>query len=209
MVGDILSAAIWATDIYGVASAVNQTDFLMSPFDFAIENRALPAVVSCDASVVANYAMASNSTTTEVFLPLCADVGVGAFEYCRSLVSARLPSCESLGDAAFYACQRLTSVDLGSCSVVGNNAFCLCRNLSAIALPNCAEIGSYAFQFCSSLALVDLTGVSGVPSLGSSALAGTAAVNSGRIRVPASLYSAFRSAPMWSQYSSRITSEVS
>lgn len=207
----ILAAAEWVPDdIYVVASAIAQTEFLMDPFDFVIGNGQLPTLLSCDVSEVVPYATRGNTRIEALSLPSCTHVMSYAFANCTSLSSVYLPECERVDTYAFDECVSLRDIDLGKCRTVGAGAFYDCWRLNTLWLPSCTEIGSKAFYKCAGLRLLDLVGVTSVPSLGSTdAFYSTPmaySADAGVIRVPASLYSAFRSAPVWSQYSSRITS---
>lgn len=162
---------------------------------------------------VPSSAFMSVYTLRSIDLPLCTSVRESAFYACRNLATVSLPSCTEVGTRAFQYCYSLKSVDLPQCSYVRMYAFASCYTLSAASLPKCRYVDDGAFSACSMLTRLDLRGVSSVPTLGTGAFYGTPigdystyAGQYGSIYVPSSLYSRFRSAYGWSQYSSRIVS---
>lgn len=177
------------------------------------------AFSSCESLVMASlpactklgsYAFAYCTSLSSVNLRSCGTVSGYAFSGCTSLSVVDLPICTSVGGAAFWDCATLGSVSLPLCETVGNYAFYECVALSSIALPKCMSIGGGAFSGCTSLMTLDLTSVSAVPTLGSLAFLYTPMRDStltgsyGSIYVPTSLYSAFVTAPNWSNVASRI-----
>jgi hypothetical protein len=70
-------------------------------------------------------------------------------------------------------------------------------------LPACTEIGDRAFGSCTGLTSVYLTGVSSVPTLGSSVFS---YAGNFEVFVPESLYYSFLSAARWTFIASRIRS---
>lgn len=157
------------------------------------------------ASFVASNVFKFNQNIQTVNLPYATTVGDYAFHNCRSLTQVNLPVCSSISNYAFYNCFSLTQVSLPMCSSIGNNAFQNCNSLSQVNLPVCSSIGNYAFQNCSSLSIITI-GYSSICSLNNSnAFSATPiASGTGSIYVPASLVDAYKSAPIWSEYSNRI-----
>jgi hypothetical protein len=146
------------------------------------------------------------SALTSVSLPECSVIGAYVFQGCKSLPSISLPVCSYIGNYAFSECESLSRIDLPECKYIGNNAFRKCFSLTSIDLPVCSYIGSTAFYNCVELSLVILRSDS-VCQLGSNAFNATPiqfSRSSGQILVPSSLVSAYKSAPNWSNYSSRI-----
>lgn len=128
-----------------------------------------------------------------------------SFESCTwSNIKTNIPMFnESL---VFARCSTLQNADLYSCTSLSTNAFLYCRSLLQISLPMCGYIGTGAFRYCSSLSIITI-GYSSVCSLGSDAFYNTQITSStGRIYVPASLVSAYKSAPNWSYFSAIIQS---
>ena len=167
------------------------------------------------------------SSLSQVSLPMCGYIGSCAFSDCRSLSKISLPVCSYIGQDAFFNCRSLSKISLPMCSYIDLNAFNGCTSLiqislpacsnieyqafafcglSQISLPMCGYIGAGAFRYCSSLNSITI-GYSGVCSLGIEAFYNTQITSStGRIYVPASLVSAYKSASNWSQFSAIIQS---
>ena len=165
---------------------------------------------------------------TQVSLPMCGYIGNGAFSDCRSLSKISLPMCSYIDNGAFFNCRSLSQISLPMCSYIDLNAFNGCTSLiqislpacsnieyqafafcglSQISLPMCGYIGAGAFRYCSSLNSITI-GYSSVCSLGDSNTFSYTQITSstGRIYVPASLVSAYKSASNWSQFSAIIQS---
>ena len=137
---------------------------------------------------------------------MCSYIGSYAFYSCPfSQVS--LPVCSYIEDYAFGNCTSLSQVSLPVCSYIGSSAFTYCSSLSQISLPVCEVIKDAAFLGCTSLSIITL-GYSGVCMLDLSiAFLNTQITSStGRIYVPASLVSAYKSATNWSYFSAIIQS---
>lgn len=165
-------------------------------------------------------AFAGCTSLYSVELPICKSLYNVAFGSCSSLQSISIPNCEYLGYQVFGYCTNLTKIDLPNLISVSGSPFIGCINLSEISIPNCKYLSNYVFQECSALTKLVLpkcshlgTGVffkcinlseviieySSVCEIGSNNLNWT-----GNIYVPASLVDAYKSAPNWSEYSSRI-----
>ena len=168
------------------------------------------------------------SSLSQVSLPMCGYIGSCAFSNCRSLSKISLPVCSYIGQDAFYNCRSLSQISLPMCSYIDLNAFNGCTSLiqislpacsnieyqafafcglSQISLPMCGYIGAGAFRYCSSLNSITI-GYSSVCSLGGSNTFSYTQITSstGRIYVPASLVSAYKSATNWSYFSAIIQS---
>ena len=144
------------------------------------------------------------SSLTQIDLPMCSSIGTSAFDRCSSLSQVSLPLCSYIGWGGFAYCSSLSQINLPVCSYINNFAFASCYSLTQVSLPVCSYIGRYAFNSCSSLSIITI-GYSGVCSLDSEAFYNTQISSStGRIYVPASLVSAYKSASNWSQYSAII-----
>lgn len=126
-----------------------------------------------------------------------------AFEY-KSVQTVDLPNCLYVGSNGFYYCVSLTTISLPVCTSLHNNAFRNCFNLTTVSLPACTDLHINAFRSCFNLNTIYMgTGLSTVATMRSSnALLNCSALQS--IYVPASLVDAYKSAPNWSYYSSRI-----
>ena len=128
-----------------------------------------------------------------------------SFESCTwSSIETNIPMFnESL---TFARCSTLQNADLYNCTSLSLRTFQYCTSLSQVSLPVCSYIGSSAFAYCSSLSTI-IIGYSSVCVLGIGVFSGTQITSStGRIYVPASLVSAYKSASNWSQYSAIIRS---
>ena len=84
------------------------------------------------------------------------NIGMCAFEYCRSLKSIDLSNMAYdyyIGSYTFYGCSSLTSITLSDkMTGISNNAFEDCRSLKSITIPEGVKsIGECAFSGCSSL----------------------------------------------------------
>lgn len=147
------------------------------------------------------------SSLTQIDLPMCSSIGTSAFNSCSSLSQVSLPLCSYIGWGGFAYCSSLLQINLPVCSYINNFAFASCYSLLQLILPVCSYIGDYAFNSCSSLNSITI-GYSSVCSLdGSNAFYNTQITSStGSIYVPASLVSAYKSAPNWSYYSAIIQS---
>lgn len=161
---------------------------------------------------IKDYAFTNCHSLTFANFPECTSLEMGAFYSCYSLASANFPKCTYLRPAAFCSCSNLTSINFPKCTYIEMQAFYKCSNLISISFPGCTSIGNYAFNGCSSLTTIIL-GYSSIVKLNhSNAFYSTPMSTSsytgtyGSIYVPASLVSAYKSAPQWSYYSSRITS---
>lgn len=112
---------------------------------------------------------------------------------------------------AFANCQSLTTCNFANCSSVKTYAFLSCTKLRCIKLPKCTQIQTSAFAYCSSLESVYLTG-SSIPSLTNSSVFNSTPLkvstylgHFGSIIVRASMINAFKSAAVWSVFSSRFS----
>ena len=165
----------------------------------------------------------------QISLPICSYIGIGAFSDCRSLLQISLPMCSYIGIDAFFNCRSLSQIGLPMCSYIDLNAFngctsliqislpacsnieyqafAFCNKLTQVDLPMCGYIGTGAFRYCSSLSIITI-GYSSVCSLGGSNTFSYTQITSstGRIYVPASLVSAYKSATNWSYFSAIIQS---
>lgn len=121
----------------------------------------------------------------------------------NQVVSVSLPNCVSVGYRTFLECHSLKDVYLPNCEYLSNGAFYGANYMNGLDLPKCSFIGDYAFYWVTySMSYLKL-GYSGVCTLeGVNALYQTGTLRS--IYVPASLVDAYKSAQIWSNYSTRI-----
>ena len=98
---------------------------------------------------------------------------VGVFQYCTSMVSARLPrSLRKIGHHAFWDCKRLVRVDIpAGVSEIGDGAFCGCESLKSATIPaGVVDLPWSIFYQCKSLKSVKLP--SSLRTIGKDAFAG-------------------------------------
>ena len=119
-------------------------------------------------------------------------IGVNAFSGCRRLGSTFTISANRISGTAFMSCWGLRSVTLymgGTSPSVAGGAFSSCYNLSYLKISCSSVPGGVSTMFANTpLSVSTLTGAFG------------------SIYVPSSLYTKFRSAVGWSQYSARMKS---
>ena len=172
----------------------------------SFSNGLLSGSTKAIASYFASYLSVSKSDITGVSLPECRYICEDAFQYCSSLTQVSLPECRYISDYAFDDCRSLSQISLPECRYIGEAAFQHC-SLKQVSLPKCSYIGNGAFLQC--LPLMSITiGYSSVCNMNVTdidAFEGTyIELGNGSIYVPASLVDAYKSAPFWSKYSSKI-----
>ena len=151
-----------------------------------------------------------------------------AFYDCQSLASITIPErVTSIGKSAFTQC-AFTDINIPErVTSIGNDAFFYCTSLTTITIPENSQltsIGQQAFAGCTSLTAITIPeGVTNIgvrafssdyllttvrnyattpPTLGSDAFAHTP--NTMVIYVPDASVSAYKAAPNWKNYASRI-----
>ncbi|MBU5480124.1 leucine-rich repeat protein [Blautia sp. MSJ-19] len=103
---------------------------------------------------IGHYAFSDCGLTTLTIPGTVTSVGAGAFQRCKSLVSASVPgSVGQVGESYFSECTNLTSVTLGSgITEIGYETFKNCVSLGTVTIPaSVTKIGSYAFYGCQNL----------------------------------------------------------
>ena len=154
-------------------------------------------------------------------------IGSNAFYRCSGLTSVTIPnSVTTIGSSAFYGCSGLTSINIpNSVTNIGNSAFNGCSGLTSINIPNSVtNIGNSAFNGC--LGLTSITIGNSVTSIGEYAfsscnldyiyMSGTNPpainsnsfynINNSAVIVPDAALNNYRTADVWSDFASRITS---
>lgn len=148
----------------------------------------------------------SCTALTSVIIPDSVTSWNGAvFQNCYSLESINIPNkITTIPLQCFMNCSGLTSVNIPSgLTSISSNAFNGCSSLTSIDLSNCSGltiIDNYAFMNCTGLTSFTITTPT-PPTLGNLAFDNT---NDCAIFVPAESVSAYRQAPNWSNYASRI-----
>ena len=172
----------------------------------SFSNGLLSGSTKAIASYFTSYLSVSKSDITGVSLPECRYIGEDAFAYCSSLTQVSLPECRYISDFAFNNCDSLSQVSLPVCEYIGEAAFQHC-SLKQVSLPKCSYIGNAAFLGCITLMSITI-GYSSVCNMNVTnidAFDNTYIdLGNGSIYVPASLVEAYKSAPFWSKYSSKI-----
>ena len=158
----------------------------------------------------------------------CQSIGGSAFSGCTSLLSVTIPkSCQSIGNGAFRDCTSLLSVTIPEgCQSIEAYAFWHCSSLKAANLSEgLLNIGAHAFNSCT--ALITFEFPSSIKSIGMSVLQSSKGLTSITVKavevptsggvamfdtyggdcpiyVPEESIDAYKSAPYWSGYASRI-----
>jgi len=189
----------------------------------------LPYVSFSLCSIMEDDAFAGCSSISYASFPVCTSIGMSAFAYCLSLATISFPLLSDIGSEAFEGCYNLASVILPSCPYIHYATFSECYNISYVSLPICSYIESYAFASCSSLTAISLPACTSIEDY---AFNGCASLSSlylmgsekciledtqafydtllhfendpyiGRIYVPSSLLTAYKTDSIWSYYES-------
>lgn len=177
---------------------------------------------------ISRYAFGYCSHLSYISLPECRTIDYYAFQNCSSLEELYLPSCSTITEA-FSNCTSLRSVNLPVCSKIDGRCFTGCSNLSYVSIPECVSLGRSCFQNCKALSEINLPKCSSLDSqvffnctsfmkltLGYSSVVSVKNINTfsstliasgtGSIYVPSSLVDAYKSANIWSAFSSQIFS---
>ena len=159
------------------------------------------------------YLGIDNNSIISMSIPNC--IICKTFSYLNNLQSLYLPECQYVEGVSIFS--SLSIIDLPKCKVI--KELKECTSLISINLPMCECLfGFYNFDRCYRLTSINLpvcnymesigeVGVNCSLTLGSNEvcyLSGTLHTNITSIYVPASLVDAYKSAPIWSEYSNRI-----
>lgn len=128
-----------------------------------------------------------------------------AFSQCASLTNVHIPnSVTSIGDHAFSGCSKLTSVTIpNSVKSIGWRVFSNCVNLKSVTIgDSVTSIDDEAFYICNSLKQLILL-PSTPPTLASNAIP----ENVQSIYVQQSSKAAYKAAPNWTTFASKIISD--
>ena len=154
-------------------------------------------------SIIPAGAIMNCGYITKVYIPDgVTKIDQHAFANCRGLTSVVLPNgLTSIGDSAFSYCTGLTSVVLpDGLTSIGNSAFDTDVALTSFEFPaSIKTIGTAALRGCSSLASITVKAVD-VPKGGQYMFSS----NDCPIYVPEESVDAYKSAPWWNLFSSRI-----
>ena len=136
-------------------------------------------------------------------LPECVSfIGKEAFNGCVDLKTPTLPrKLEAINDYTFQDCDSLYSVILpDSLWYVGLRAFANCSHLQNITLPEGVElIDQYAFSGCNNLQNITCLALT-PPAIQETSFRGTSCP----IYVPCPSITTYRSAPVWTDYGTRV-----
>lgn len=173
----------------------------MSAFNYCMNLYSVSLPI-CETLGSGTFSMAYN--LQYIYLPVCSSFGDGVFRDTK-LQSIDLHKCVLLRVSTFNGCSKLVNVSIPICETIEDDVFKNCTSLHQLSLPMCSTIRYHTFYGCSSLSIITI-GYSGVCNLKySNAFDDTPiASGTGSIYVPASLVDAYKSAPNWSYFSSRI-----
>lgn len=166
------------------------------------------SIKSIDSTYTTELSINKNDVIS-VDLINCENVGLQTFYSNQQLTQVNLPECVSLGVSAFAECIRLQTISLPKCEYIGSNCFqgAFQSNTTGyninINLPVCSYIGDCAFWWTKRSLTLTL-GYDGVVNLPNDTGHTFSTTTVRSIYVPASLVDAYKSAPIWSQYSNRI-----
>lgn len=145
------------------------------------------------------------SRLTSITIPSgVTSIGTSGFASCKSIVSLRIPSgLTTIGENGFVGMTSLTSLtfDEGShLSAIGNYAFSKCHCSSMVIPSGVTSIGHNAWT---DTYLLNITFLSTTPPTADANMFKNTSANL-VIYVPAESVEAYKSAPNWSTYASRI-----
>jgi len=150
------------------------------------------------------YAFNECSSLASIAIPnSVTSIGGSAFESCYGLTEINIPdSVTSINDWTFGNCYALASVTIGTgVTSIGQQSFYRCSGLTEVTIPDSVtSIGLAAFRDCTSLTSITINAIT-PPAISSNALTNT---NDCPIYVPCDSIDAYKSAPVWNNYSSRI-----
>ena len=127
-------------------------------------------------------------------------LGSYAFNGCSALSDIVIPSrVTSISSYVFQNCYALTSIEIpNGVTTINQYTFNGCTSLRYVKIPaSVTSITTYVFQNCYAMKVYDFTSHTSVPSL-SNKNSFTGIPADCEIRVPASLYDAWKSATNWS-----------
>lgn len=176
----------------------------------AIVNASFPALKRIVGDAYNPAAFGNCQSLVEGSFPELLLIGANAFRSC-TIAKLYFPKVSSVLGYAFYGCSSLRSVSFQAPVSFGYYAFAACSNLSVVYFQSNVSFATSVFAGCSKLESVYFLGDS-VGTLSSSVFSSTPMSNStylsrfGSLYVPASLLTAYQSAPYWSAYSARFAS---
>lgn len=221
-VTDLSSAFMGCTSLNSISIPEGVTDITS-----AFHGCTSLTTVSLPKSVInMNYAFYTCTSLSSIIIPENVRDMCGSFMACSNLSSVTI--CDGIQkiDNTFLACTSLTTISIpASVTIIGEKSFFRCRKLSSITLQEgITTIGQFAFSECESLASIILP--ASVTNISAAAFAGCSYLKSITIKattppkaasnsmlyntnncviyVPASSVEAYKTAPYWSDYSSRI-----
>lgn len=130
----------------------------------AFKNNATVKTLTISDSIryISDYAFEGSALENVTVGKYFADMGVGIFKNCKSLVSVNFTAKYNIaqfGESMFEGCSSLTTVnisELTSLKKIGARAFFGCISFKALQVTNnFQEIGESAFEGCTSLETVD------------------------------------------------------
>ena len=133
-------------------------------------------------------------------------IGHGAFIGCSSLTRINIPSgVTNIKGHTFWGCESLTDLTIpDSVTTIGDAIINYCKNLNSVTIGNSVtSIGDNAFLCYHNSVLSSIT-INAItpPTLGTGAFDYT---NNCPIYVPSEAVNTYKTAPGWSEYTSRLT----
>ena len=197
--------------IFNILSKHNNNDTLpwqvtKQPVHLFVAGQEITSISIPDSFItIPNFSFLHCVSLESVTIPEgCLSIGGSAFKGCTSLLSVTIPEgCQSIGGSAFEGCTSLLSVTIPEgCQSIGDAAFRGCSKLITFEFPSSIiSIASAVLQSCTSLISITVKAVE-VPTGGAymfSTYGGDCP-----IYVPEESIDAYKSAPYWSDYASRI-----
>lgn len=160
-------------------------------------------------NIIGSYAFFSWRSLKTASFPLVHSIYTNAFANCGSLTTVNFPFANDIYDCAFQFCYKLTTVSFPFANNIYSHAFQRCSSLTTASFPNVRRIYNYAFQGCTGLKSLYLMctrvcSLSNSNAFSNTPIASWSATNGGRIYVPASLVSKYKSATNWTYFSGAI-----
>ena len=160
---------------------------------------------------IGSYAFECCHNLPNIVLPATVtEIGSSAFSSCDFTTFSIPQGVTSIEYGTFYDCRYLSSISIpDSVEYIDVHAFYNCVALTSVIIPgNVTSIGDSAFQNCAGLSYITVHAVEPpVVETGEDAYLFSGADNC-LIYVPSESLNAYKTAPVWSNYASRICDHV-
>lgn len=194
-------------------TAIEKINVEASAFDAAILSNEWDAntgkgVITFDAPIttIDKKAFSDAITLQSIVIPSTVKtIKSSAFNGCSNLYSVVFPNgLLIIGPYSFCSCSRLQEVTIpDSVTTIGENAFGDCLQLQSITIGSgVTMIEDWAFSFCTKLSKIYFRGL--VPPATNSYVIHRSGAYGYQIYVPNEALSAYKSAPIWKFFRSRI-----